>query len=550
MSAAGVSRIRTWLRESLASRAGLLTILGLLLLLIQATAVWGILDSRRQAERVASLELQRSVEAQAATLEAALATLSGDLRYFVRSWTVVDAPQRLADEDPVTRRWSRLDLDGAALLFLDGHPSLARIYVERTNGELLTAVGWRQGAPVILRRDEIVAGPAAVDELHETIWPLVSRYQEPMGRVRVWLDPQKLIEETFPGVSGLGLVGQSAAAAVGEDERLVGAPVSAADWQLEQGWRLERRVSRDALLAGLQPVIGGFRRTLVFNLAIIAASAVLGFVLLRQTRRAATAQAELRHREQRLDLERQVQHSERLAAVGRLAAGVAHEINNPLSGVVNYLSLLESDLAAGDVDAARKLVGSVREGADRASEVVRRMLAFAEPGSGEREPFNLGAVAERSFDFVASNPSYRHLRLRHAPPASPMTVAGDTAAISQLILNLLLNAAEVQPYGGEVELILDRHDGNARIEVLDRGPGLTDEVRERMFEPFYSTRDSTGLGLAVCHGIVATHGGSIEAVNRPGGGAQLVVDLPLDRPDSDADGGEEAEPSIEKERQP
>lgn len=527
----------------------MLVVLGLLLLLIQATAVWGILDSRRQAERVASLELERSVEAQAATLEAALATLSGDLRYFVRSWTVVDAPERLADEDPVTRRWSRLDLDGAALLFLEGHPSLTRIYVERTHGELLTAVGWRQGAPVILRRDEIVAGPASVESLHESVWPLVSRYQEPVGRVRAWLDPGRLIEETFPGVSGLRLATQGPISTGPEDEQLVSVPVSTPGWQIEQDWRLEQRIGREELLAGLQPVVGGFRRTLALNLGIIAASAALGFVLLRQTRRAAVEQAELQHREERLDLERQVQHSERLAAVGRLAAGVAHEINNPLSGVVNYLSLLDSELEVGDVEAARALVGSVREGADRASEVVRRMLAFAEPGSGEHEPFDLGVVAERSFEFVASNPSYRHLRLRHAPPASPMTLAGDTAAISQLILNLLLNAAEVQSDGGEVELRLDRDNGNARIEVLDRGPGLTDEVREHMFEPFYSTRDSTGLGLAVCHGIVAAHGGSIEAVNRTGGGARLVVDLPLNTPDSDADGGAEAESPSEKERQ-
>lgn len=538
-----------WKLHRLGSRTGLLVVLGLLLLLIQATAVWGILDSRRQAERVASRELERSVEAQAATLEAALATLSGDLRYFVRSWTVVDAPERLADEDPVTRRWSRLDLDGAALLFLEGHPSLTRIYVERTNGELLTAVGWRQGAPVILRRDEIVAGPASAESLHESVWPLVSRYQEPLGRVRAWLDPGRLIEETFPGVSGLRLAMQGSISTAPEDEQLVSVPVSTPGWQIEQDWRLEQRIGREELLAGLQPVVGGFRRTLALNLGIIAASAVLGLVLLRQTRRAAVEQAELQHRKERLDLERQVQHSERLAAVGRLAAGVAHEINNPLSGVVNYLSLLDSELEVGDVEAARSLVGSVREGADRASEVVRRMLAFAEPGSGEHEPFDLGAVAERSFEFVASNPSYRHLRLRHAPPASPITVAGDTAAISQLILNLLLNAAEVQSDRGEVELRLDRDDGNARIEVLDRGPGLTDEVREHMFEPFYSTRDSTGLGLAVCHGIVAAHGGSIEAVNRPGGGARLVVDLPLDRRDSDADGGAEAESPSEKERQ-
>lgn len=526
-------------RLRLDSRTGMLILLGLLLLLIQGTAIWGVVESRRRAEQVARLESERSVAAQAATLEAALATLYGDLRYFVHSWAVADAPRLLEVADPVTRRWSRLDLDGAALLFLEGHPAVARIHVESSDGDLLTAVGWRQGWPVILRSDEIDAGAPEGPDVEESVWRIVTQGRNTVGLVRIWIDRRRLLRETLPTATGLRLLEASAADGAGIDPATVAVPVTGSAWQPPLDWTLQATADGSRLSRSLQPILTGFRRSAILNVVIIAASALLGWAVLRQTRRAATAEAELRHGRERQELERQVQHNERLAAVGRLAAGVAHEINNPLSGVVNYLSLLDRELDSGDLEAASELTGRIREGVDRASEVVHQVLTFAEPGSGEHRALDLVEVCERTFAFVATNPAHRHLELTRSLPESSLSISGDAAALSQLVLNLLLNACDLQPEAGSVDFRLSRQGSSARIEVLDRGPGLSDEALAHLFEPFYSTRGSTGLGLAVCHGIVLAHGGSIEARNRSRGGARLVVDLPLAAAEEAASGSNE-----------
>lgn len=499
----------------------LLALIGLLLLTIQATAIWGILDARRRAAELARSELTREVGAQAATLSAALATLHGDLRFLVHSRPVARAPRELGADDPVARRWSRLELEGAILLFLEAHPAVHRIYAERPSGELLAAAGWRQGSPVNLRRDEIAAGPGGRGELHESVWPLPGDGSAGApGRVRVWIDSGRLLRRTLPAAAGLVLTAGGPAPGVG-------AAVEAEEWSPRIRWWLAPATESTALLGSMEEILVGFRRTLLVNLIVLAASAVLGVIVLRQTRAAAEAAAEARHAQERAELERQVQHSERLATVGRLAAGVAHEINNPLTGIVNYLSLLEHELEAGDAAAARTLVERIREGTDGAAGVVRRVLTFAEPGRGEHRRLDLAEVAERTFGFVAANPAYRHIDFTISAADRPLPVRGDGASLSQLFLNLLLNACDAQGDGGGVELRTSRQGDRARIQVLDRGPGLSTEAQEHLFEPFYSTRGSTGLGLAVCHGIVQAHGGSIRAANRRGGGASFLVELPL-----------------------
>lgn len=501
----------------------LLAVIGLLLLTIQGTAIWGIVDARRRAGELARSERTREVAAQAATLSAALATLHGDLRFLVHSRPLARAPGELATDDPVARRWSRLELEGAVLLFLEAHPAVLRIYVERPSGELLAAAGWRLGSPVNLRRDEVAAGPRGRGELHESVWSLPGDGSAGApGRVRVWIDPVRLLRQTLPAAPDLTLI-------PGEGRwEGVAAVVEAEDWSPPIRWRLMPATESTALLGSMQEILAGSRRTLLINLIILATSAVLGVIVLRQTRAAAEAAAEARHREERAELERQVQHSERLAAVGRLAAGVAHEINNPLTGIVNYLSLLRQELEAGDVAAAGALLERIREGTDVATEVVRQLLTFAEPGRGEPRPLDLASVAERTFRFVAANPAYRHLEFTYSAGEHALPVRGDGAALSQLILNLLLNACDAQGEGGEVELRLSRQGDRARIALLDRGPGLSAEAQEHLFEPFYSTRGSTGLGLSVCHGIVRAHGGSIRGANRRRGGASFLVELPLD----------------------
>lgn len=532
---------------TLRSGRGLLVLLGLLLVVIQVTALWGIVDARQRTEAAALREAERGLEAQAATLESALATLHGDLRYFVGSRPVAEAPRRLGAEDPVARRWSRLDLEGAALLFLEGHSALVRLYVERLNGELLAAVGWREGSPVVLRRDEIIAGPPRREGITETVWAL-SEGAESSGSVRAWIAPDGLLGQVLPGATGLELGPSSTAregVRSGDDRVRLSTPVVGSSWSPPIHWELQREVVPAALSGSVVSLVSGLRTTLILNLTILVASVVLGVAVLRQTRRAVAAETELRHREERLELELQLQHSQRLAAIGRLAAGVAHEVNNPLAGIANYVSLLDLDLADGRTESARSHVEQIRHGVDSAAEVVRRVLAFAEPGRRRHGLVDLAAVADRTLGFVASNPQYERLELSSRHDERPVWVEGDAPALAQLILNLLLNACESAPAGGRVELLLDRGVGSARLEVRDDGPGLDPESLDRLFEPFYSGRGSTGLGLAVCHGIVRAHGGVIRGENREAGGARFVVELPL-ADQAARSGGREIE-SAEKE---
>jgi signal transduction histidine kinase len=246
-------------------------------------------------------------------------------------------------------------------------------------------------------------------------------------------------------------------------------------------------------------------------------------------RRLAHLESERRQQERLRQLELQVQHSERLASLGRFAAGMAHEINNPLAGMSNYFQLLREDLDENKPEAARQWLPRIEEGIERVAGTVQQVLHFAEPGQAEHRRVKLDEVLERTADFLRGHPDCRNATLRvHCPP--DLDVMGDTVSLGQLVLNLVLNACQAHP-DGEVEIVAEarREAGEDFVElrVLDRGPGIDPQIRDRLFEPFQSTRGSSGLGLAVCHGIVARHGGRIEARDRtPGPGTELWIRLP------------------------
>ncbi|HET9887337.1 MAG TPA: ATP-binding protein, partial [bacterium] len=130
-----------------------------------------------------------------------------------------------------------------------------------------------------------------------------------------------------------------------------------------------------------------------------------------------------------------------------------------------------------------------------------------------------------------SNPQYRHLDLRLESSNGSLSLPGNATTLNQLFLNLLLNACHAQPEQGRIDVRahIDEEAGMAVVNVEDRGPGISAEIMDRLFEPFSSTRGSTGLGLAICHGIVGEHGGRIRAENRRDGGARFIVELPLER---------------------
>ncbi|MGK3969890.1 ATP-binding protein [Sorangium sp. So ce118] len=232
--------------------------------------------------------------------------------------------------------------------------------------------------------------------------------------------------------------------------------------------------------------------------------------------------------------------SERLASVGRLSAGLAHEIGNPIAAILGLQELL---LAGGLTPAEeRDFVERMKRETERIHRILRDLLDFARPaagGAGEageagEEPS--GAVADAVDDvvsLVAPQKAFRGVELARdvAPDVPPVPLSH--GRLVQVLLNLLLNAADAVPRargGARVALRASRGaDGGARIEVEDNGPGIAEAVRDTLFEPFITTKqvgEGTGLGLAVCRGLVEAAGGSIGVEQGEGGGARFVVLLP------------------------
>ncbi len=220
--------------------------------------------------------------------------------------------------------------------------------------------------------------------------------------------------------------------------------------------------------------------------------------------------------------QRLVEH-EKLAGIGRLAAGVAHEINNPLAVILGYARLLRRKAdgpLAGDLQI-------IEEETLHAKLIVDGLLDLSRPIQIEREPVDLRALCD---DVVARLGEVRLLDGVAVEVAGAGRVAGQPQKLRQVVLNLVKNAVEAAGPGGRVEVVVAADGDGARLTVSDSGAGLTGEARERLFEPFYTTKDSgTGLGLAVSKGIVEAHGGTIQADAGPGG-ARFEVRLPATPP--------------------
>ncbi len=240
---------------------------------------------------------------------------------------------------------------------------------------------------------------------------------------------------------------------------------------------------------------------------------------------------------------RQAEASARLAGLGTVAAGVAHEINNPLSYVLSNLAWLEEriesarpeDLGA-PIEEARRVLGEARDGAQRVRDIVAQLRALSRPQEIVG-PVDVAAAARAAIAIVRNEVRHRAqlvTRFEEVPP-----VVGNETRLAQVFLNLLTNAAHAIPPGrAERNVILlavragDRA-GEVAIEVADSGPGIPHEARAKLFEPFYSTKpvgSGTGLGLFICHGIVTGMGGRIEVESVPGAGATFRVYLPAAAP--------------------
>ncbi|GLH74020.1 two-component sensor histidine kinase [Geothrix limicola] len=228
------------------------------------------------------------------------------------------------------------------------------------------------------------------------------------------------------------------------------------------------------------------------------------------------------------DTHRQLAQADKLASVGRLAAGIAHEINNPLTGVLSYASLLRKRMEH-DASACEDLDVIVRETV-RCRGIIRGLLDFARPAAPARKPMDLNDVIRKSVSVVMTQLSLNHVDLSLDLAQDLPTAHADANQIEQVIVNLLLNAADAIGTEGGTIRATTRPGPSDSIEFLlqDSGYGIPAEDLPRIFEPFFTTKGNhgTGLGLAVSWGIVEAHGGSLEAQSEPGQGTCFTLRLP------------------------
>jgi signal transduction histidine kinase len=218
-----------------------------------------------------------------------------------------------------------------------------------------------------------------------------------------------------------------------------------------------------------------------------------------------------------------------MLALGQFVAGVAHELNNPLQGVIGHLELMRASRRLSP-DLARDIALVHRE-AERAARIVTNLLLFAGSGRLRARRISLNGVVTRALRVRTAALKAAHIDVtRDLAEPSPQ-VNADPILLQQAILNVVMNAEHAIGTGGHLSIAtrLDTAAGRATIAIEDSGPGLADDVRARVFEPFFTTKEvgqGTGMGLAIAFGIVRAHEGTIEADNHAGGGARFVIALP------------------------
>lgn len=247
----------------------------------------------------------------------------------------------------------------------------------------------------------------------------------------------------------------------------------------------------------------------------------------------------------------QLVQSEKMSSLGQLTAGLAHEINNAINAVYNGIpaisdrldrlqKIVESSLddgseSAGDrrsnLDAAfktlRKLTGVVSEGADRTARIVKDMKTFAHPGTETPEPTDVGAVLELCTGLLQNQ--YRERAILHCDVQTECWTLAPAGHLNQVFLNLLTNAVQAMPRGGEIFTTVQPDCGMIRASIRDTGPGIPEHVLPRIFDPFFTTKapgEGTGLGLSVSYGIVTRLGGTIECHSLDGVGTEFIIRLP------------------------
>jgi signal transduction histidine kinase len=229
-------------------------------------------------------------------------------------------------------------------------------------------------------------------------------------------------------------------------------------------------------------------------------------------------------------LERRAREAERLAELGTLTGGLAHEIKNPLSTVQLNLQLLSEELDPRDKNQQRMVhrLGVVQRETGRLREILDDFLRYAGKMELDRKPTDLNDLLEELVDFFAPQAQLQRVQIRLRRDDLPLMAFVDPKFIKQAVLNLMINATQAMPDGGELILSASGTEGMARIDVIDTGQGVSAEAMDNIFKAYYSTkRGGTGLGLAISQRIAREHGGILKVESEAGKGSDFSLTVPI-----------------------
>jgi len=227
-------------------------------------------------------------------------------------------------------------------------------------------------------------------------------------------------------------------------------------------------------------------------------------------------------------MQAQLHRSEKLASLGNLVAGIAHEINNPLSGILLYASIVDSDKRLDPTlkPDLERVIAECR----RCAEIVKQLLEFSREALPHKETISLNRLLDKVIGLLQHQPSFQNISINRCFDEDLSPVYVDANQMQQVFVNLFINASHAMPGSGEIYVVTSRSDdgGSACVEICDTGCGIPEEDLQRIFDPFFTTKaEGTGLGLSISYGIVENNAGKIEVRSKVGVGTTFTILLPL-----------------------
>ncbi len=229
-------------------------------------------------------------------------------------------------------------------------------------------------------------------------------------------------------------------------------------------------------------------------------------------------------------LEDQLRKAERLAELGTLASGMAHEIGTPMNVILGRAELL---MRKTKDDRTRKGLETIVTQVERITKIMNQLLSFARKRPAERRGIDLGSVLNDVLEVLVDHLQSQHIRLNKIIPSALPKVLADPDQMNQVFLNLILNACQAMPEGGDLTISLQSNESTVECSIQDTGCGMTEEQRKRIFDPFFTTKpvgEGTGLGLTIIHGIIQEHQGTINVHSVPNEGTTFFLSLPIQHP--------------------